>query len=149
MCYAFVISYNFNTKIALLLCFISIILLFLSFYKNFEMNRNSIKYIYITLFFITIQFLFLVFVNFVSYDSIKVSNPNRYKFVKYHFYSSSELTSFPEEIPKNALNIFFQYIEFTDNTLRRFEYHKSLRLEFDIKTSENKIQHFEYYESNK
>lgn len=145
ICYAFVFIYDFNIIIVSLLVIFSIIFLFISFYKNFEINRNALQYIPISLIYIIAQFLLIVFINFLFYDTIKVSNPNRYEFVKYHFYSSSELTSFPKEIPKNALNVSLKYIEHKEIS----SYQKSFRLEFDINVSKDKVQHFEYYESNK
>ena len=145
ICYAFLIIYNFNTVIVFWLSIISAILLLLSFHKNFEINVNIfkyLKYILISFYFIVLQFLFLAFLYFLLYEHTIVTNPNRYEFVKYHFYSPSELTSFPKEIPKNALNVSLQYTEYSDS-VEPYN-HKCIWLDFDIKTPQNKIQHFKY-----
>lgn len=140
ICYALVFVYHFSTIIVALLGAFSIIFLFISFYQDLEIKRNALEYIYFSLMYIVAQFLFIVFITFLFYDYIKVANPNRYEFVKCHFCSSSELTSFPKEIPKNALNVTLKYIEYAEGS----SYVKNLILRFDVKISEDKIQHFEY-----
>lgn len=92
-------------KPALLGLYISaLIFLLLAFSDNFQENAKFFKYFSV----VVPTVLILQFI--LSFDYIignYYTNPNRYEFVKYHYFSEEEISDFPDKIPDDATNIQF------------------------------------------
>lgn len=121
-------------KVALPCLYISsLIFLLLAFSDNFQENAKFFKYFSIVVPTVLILQLFL------SFDYIfgnYYTNPNRYEFVKYHYFSNEEFSYLPNKIPADATNINF-YFETTSTT-------GVLNLEYDSLSVQTNNHHVSY-----
>ncbi len=142
-CYYSTIIKNFNASIILLLGFFWVVFLLLAYRKNFKKTSEYLT----NLGHGFVIFFSLVFVEFVCLTSTflivpssDINNPDRYDFVKMHYFTPEDLASFPDEIPEDATNVILSYNGEIFNSSR-----KSLLLEFDSNTITSDNHHASFY----
>ncbi len=112
-----------------------ILFMFLAFFKNFKRGESIVLYsLLIFPIFLILQFAFEI-MNFGTTDFYTYTNPNRYEFVKYHYFS--EYSFLPDKIPEDATNIVFRYNSYLTNI-------KDLYLEYDSPSIKNDEHHIIY-----
>ncbi|MCI9016430.1 MAG: hypothetical protein HFJ53_04625 [Clostridia bacterium] len=138
---AYYISYivlvldNFSNIIVFLLGLIFMISTLLSFIKNYKIAFSIVEYFILPLFcFLTITFAFILLSYSFTNITCIICNPNRYEFVKHHYFSPQEVISFPKKIPENARNIVFRYSSYNGD--------KSLKLQFNLENGQNRLYKF-------
>lgn len=121
-------------KVALPCLYISaLIFLLLAYSDNFQENTKFFKYFSVVVPTVLILQLFL------SFDYIfgnYYTNPNRYEFVKYHYFSDEKFSYLPDKIPTDATNINF-YFETNSTT-------GVLNLEYDSPSVQTDNHHVSY-----
>ena len=156
LCFAFVLldtylyysvpTYNYSSffiEPILLFGFLFVLFLLLAYRKNFKKTPEYLT----NLGHGFVIFFSLVFVEFVCLTSTflivpssDINNPDRYDFVKMHYFTPEDLASFPDEIPEDATNVILSYNGEIFNSSR-----KSLLLEFDSNTITSDNHHASFY----
>ena len=156
LCFAFVLldmylyysvpTYNYSSffiEPILLFGFLFVLFLLLAYRKNFKGFFTSvIPFTYTLITFailVTVELSFLLPASIVI-SGFKITNPDRYEFVKVHYFTSEDLASFPDKIPEDATNIIFFY---TYDFLKHS--YKSLTLEYDSNTITSDNHHASFY----
>ncbi len=156
LCFAFVLldmylyysvpTYNYSSffiEPILLFGFLFVLFLLLAYRKNFKGFFTSvIPFTYTLITFailVTVELSFLLPASIVI-SGFKITNPDRYEFVKVHYFTSEDLASFPDKIPEDATNIIFFY---TYDFLKHS--YKSLTLEYDSNTLTSDNHHASFY----
>lgn len=127
-------------KVALPCLYISaLIFLLLAFSNNFQENTKFFNYFSVVVPTVLILQLFLsfdyIFGNFFTY----YTNPNRYEFVKYHYFSEKEISNFPNKIPDDATNI-----KFYCSPGNSMDSSRTLNLEYDSPSVQTNNHHASY-----
>lgn len=146
-CYYSTMIQNFNTNVIFLLGIFWVLFLLLAYRKNFVKTTEYLTNLGHGL----VIFLSLVFVEIVCLTSTffivpssDINNPNRYEFIKMHYFTPKDLASFPDEIPQDATNVILSYnrdifdsshqsllLEFYSNTIISDNHHASFYVEVD------------------
>ncbi len=156
LCFAFVLldmylyysvpTYNYSSffiEPILLFGFLFVLFLLLAYRKNFKGFFTSvIPFTYTLITFailVTVELSFLLPASIVI-SGFKITNPDRYEFVKVHYFTSEDLASFPDKIPEDATDVILSYNGEIFNSSR-----KSLLLEFDSNTITSDNHHASFY----
>jgi len=138
--YVLLIINNFNLKLAIVLRLSFIIFMILAFIKNFITIKSFGYYLFsLLLLLFWVQFIF-IFITSAFIFNFNITNPDRYEFVKFHYFSPEEVSSLPKKIPDDATNIKFYFCEEIPNFSSR-----KLKLEFDSNTIKDNNHHARFY----
>ena len=123
----------------LIMNIISAIFMVLTFFKNFKRKEGSIVFLFLIVpIFLILQLIFEMKTFGISLP-YSYTNPNRYEFVKYHYFSAKEFSYLPDRIPEDATNIIFHY-----NSYSLFSQDEDLYLEYDSPSIPNSEHHIKY-----
>lgn len=138
ICFLLVIIPHSNNLLACILLVSFILFIILAFLKNLKDAHWIYNLILAFVFIYIIPHILVLFIP-IACTFGDITNPNRYNFVKLHYFSPEETRSLPEEIPSDATNINFYYT----HTLRDGGSRK-LYLEFDSNTITENDHHAIY-----
>ncbi len=127
-------------KLSPFLYIFALLFLLLAFSDNFQENAKYFKHFGLVVPVILILQFFLSF-NYIlgHFFGICYTNPNRYEFVKYHYFSEEEISDFPNKIPHDATNIKFYCCPGDSRDSFRV-----LDLEYDSPSIQNNNHHASY-----
>lgn len=136
--YFYLLIDNMDNTFLLFMNLLFVFFMVLTFFKNFKRGESIMIHLcFIWSIFFILQ-LFYEIKTFSITDFYTYTNPNRYEFVKYHYFSDSEFSYLPDKIPEDATNIIFHYDD-------PFISGKDLYLEYDSPSISNENHHARYH----
>lgn len=137
--YLYLLIDHVDNAFLLIINIVSAIFMVLTFFKNFKKKEANIVFLFLIVpIFLVLQLIFEM-KTFGIAPSYSYTNPNRYTFVKYHYFSAEEFAYLPDKIPEDATNIIFHY-----NSYSLFSQDEDLYLEYDSPSIPNNEHHIKY-----
>lgn len=137
--YLYLLIDHVDNSFLLIMYITSALFMVLAFLRNFKMKEGKIVFLFLIVpIFLILQLIFEMKTFGIS-PPYSYTNPDRYEFVRYHYFSAKEFSYLPDRIPEDATNIIFHY-----NSYSLFSQDEDLYLEYDSPSIPNNEHHIKY-----